>query len=308
MRLLQNTQNNLVRRLLAITILTIATNAILTLIAQPASYWRSPGTAIRFDGLTIHSSTNPMFDFFLGRGWLAYLTCVALLAAVVWLIVAALPKRLALVAEFTVILGLCYCGSNWIVVRCNTGTTGAWLCVAFVAFLLAAAVLPSLDLADNHELTRLCWLMALATAIDAAFTLIGQPATYWQNTATVHEGNPIARHFLEIGWWAYLSYILVWIAIPWLIALRASRLTGWTIVFAFTLGGLFGGSNWLFYVWRLGLQAPILYALLLSILIGQLVLKRDHRTPSNARSSDPAPLPPSHRTANPEPRGVFDCC
>jgi len=306
--MVQTTEAHLVRRLLGTALLMIAINAFLTLVAQPPSYWHSPQSAIRFDGLAIHSSTNPMFDFFLGRGWPTYLACVALFAAVVCLIVAALPKRLAIVAELTVTFALCDCGSNWIVVRWNTGTTGAWIYVAFVAFLLAAAVLPSLDQADHHALTRLSWLMALATAIDAAFTLIGQPATYWQNTATVHEGNPIAKFFLEIGWWAYLAYILVWTAIPWLITLRASRLAGWAIVFAFTLGGLLGGSNWLFYVWRLGLQTPILYALLLSILIVQLVLKRDHQAPSRARSSDPAPPTPSHRPANPEPRGVFDCC
>ena len=41
------------------------------------------------------------------------------------------------------------------------------------------------------------------------------------------------------------------------------------------LGGFCGASNWLFYEWRLGLQAPLIYAMLLSIVIVGLVLKHD---------------------------------
>lgn len=304
----QKTQSNLVRRLLGTTILMIATNAFLTLIAQPSSYWISPQTAIRFDRLAIHSSTNPMFDFFLGHGWPAYLACVALYAAAVWLLVSLLPNRLAIVTELTVILGLCYCGSNWVVVRWNTGTAGASLYVTTVAILLAAAIVPTIDDCDSTGLTRLCWLMALATAIDGIFTLIGQPASYWLNTATVHEANPMARYFLEIGWWAYAAYILIWIAVPWLIAIRASRLTGWAIAFAFALGGLFGGSNWLFYVWRLGLQAPVIFGMILSILIVRLVLRRDQSASSGAHSQIDSQGPASKRADEVISRGVFDCC
>ena len=241
----------------------IATNAVLTLIAQPSSYWRFPQTAIRFDGLAIHSSTNPMFDFFLGHGWPAYLGGVALFAAAVWLMVSLLPKKLAIVAELTVILALCYCGSNWVTVRWNTGTGGAVLYEVAVAILLVNVVLPSIDERDRDGLRRLCWLMAFATAIDCIFTLIGQPASYWQNPLTVHEANPMSKYFLEHGWWAYAAYNVAEIAVPWIFALRASRSTGWAIAFAVALGGLFGGSNWLFYEWRLGLQAPVVYGCLL---------------------------------------------
>jgi len=70
----------LVKRLRWTAIVLVAFGAALTLAAQPSRFWSLPKTAIRFDGLPIHSSTNPMFDFFLGHGWLAYLAGVGLYA------------------------------------------------------------------------------------------------------------------------------------------------------------------------------------------------------------------------------------
>jgi hypothetical protein len=284
--MVQTSEARFVSRLFGITLLLIAAGAVLTLAAQPPSFWSHPQTAIRFDGLPIHSATNPMFDFFLGRGWIVYLAGVSLYAAVVWLVVTVLPKKLAMAAELTVILGLCYCGSNWIVVRWNTGTGGALLYASAVAILLAVAVLPSGDDRDRAALKRLCWVMALTTAIDAIFTLIGQPASYWQNPATVYEGNPASKFFLEEGWWAYAVYNVVEIAVPWFLALRIAPMAGWALAFGVALGGLFGGSNWLFYVWRLGLQAPIVYAALLSIAVVWLVLNRRRGATVDELSAD----------------------
>ncbi len=273
--MVQTTEADLVTRLLGITILLIAAGAVLTLAAQPSSFWSLPQTAVRFDGLAIHSSTNPMFDFFLGRGWPAYLAGVSLYGAAVWLMVAVLPKRLAMVAEFTVILGLSYCGSNWIVVRWHTGIGGAALYVAAVAIVLAAAVFPSVEDREQDGLRRLCWVMALTITIDGVFTLMGQPASYWQNRATVHEANPMSKFFLEKGWWAFAAYILAQIAGPWLLLVRLPPVTGWALAFGVAIGGFCGGSNWLFYEWRLGLQAPVVYGMLLSIVIVWLVLKHN---------------------------------
>lgn len=265
----------LLKRLSWTAIVLIGAGAVLTLTAQPSSFWNSPGTAIRFDGLPIYSSTNPMFDFFLGHGWLAYLAGVALYGTVIWAVGALLPKRLAIVLEFTVILGLCYTGSNWIVVRWHTGTGGAVFYIVGVAIVLTRAVLPAIGDRDGETLRWLCWLMALTTTIDGAFTLVGQPASYWRNQMMVHEANPLAKFFLEKGWWAYAAYIMVLIAVPWLLARRVSRDTGWVIVLGTTLGGLFGGSNWLFYEWRLGLQAPLIYGMFLSLLIVGPLWKRN---------------------------------
>ena len=231
--------------------------------------------------LPIHSSTNPMFDFFLGRGLLAYLAAVVLYGALVWFAVAVLPRRLALVAEFVVILGLCYSASNWIVVRWQTGTGGAVLFVAALAIALSAVMTPSSEYRDNSGLRRLCWIMAFAVAIDCIFTLLGQPASYWQNSATVFEANPASKYFLEQGWWAYAVYNLAEIGVPWFLVSRTQPATGWAIAFGMALGGFCGGSNWLFYVWRLGFLAPLVYATLLSIAIAWWVLKRNpHATPN----------------------------
>jgi hypothetical protein len=276
----------LVRRLRWIAIVLVAAGAALTLAAQPSTFWSLPTSAIRFDGLPIHSSTNPMFDFFLGQGWRAYLAGVGLYGATIWFLAAVLPKRLAIVAELTVILGLCYSESNWVVVRWHTGTAGAEFFFAGIAFVLTMAVLPAIHDREGEGLRRLCWLMAFTTTVDGAFTLIGQPASYWRETQTVHEANPLAKFFLETGWWAYAAYIAAVIAVPWLVSIRVSRGTGWVIVLGVTLGGLFGGSNWLFYEWRLGLQAPILYSMALSFIVVWLCLKGNQAAKPGERPND----------------------
>ncbi|MGH9564073.1 MAG: hypothetical protein ACRD3S_21680, partial [Terracidiphilus sp.] len=249
----------LVHRLCRTILIQTAVGAALTLAAQPPSYWTNPQTAIRFDGLPINSATNPMFDFLLGRGWLAYLVCVILFGTAVWLITKAFPKKPAIVAEFAILLGLCYSGSTWLAVRWHMGVGGTTLYVTALAITLAIVLGPVLDDREMSRLKRLRWVMALAIAVDAVCTLLGQPANYWHNTATVYEGNPASKFFLEEGWWAYAAYNLVEIGAPWLLAVRVAPVTGWAIAFGMMLGGFCGGSNWLFFVWRLGLQAPLIY-------------------------------------------------
>jgi hypothetical protein len=276
----------LVKRLRWTAIVLVAFGAALTLAAQPSRFWSLPKTAIRFDGLPIHNTTNPMFDFFLGHGWLAYLAGVGLYGAIIWLLPTVLPKRLAMVTELAVILGLSYSESNWVVVRWHTGTAGAEFYIAGVALVLTLAVLPVVHDREGEGLRLLCWLMTLTTTVDGAFTLNGQPASYWRDTLTVHEANPLAKFFLETGWWAYAAYIVALIAVPWFLSMRVPRGTGWVIVLGMTLGGLFGGSNWLFYEWRLGLQAPILYSLVLSLMIVWLLLKGNQAAKPGERPND----------------------
>ena len=276
----------LVKRLRWTAIVLVAFGAALTLAAQPSRFWSLPKTAIRFDGLPIHNTTNPMFDFFLGHGWLAYLAGVGLYGAIIWLLPTVLPKRLAMATELAVILGLSYSESNWVVVRWHTGTAGAEFYIAGVALVLTLAVLPVVHDREGEGLRRLCWLMTLTTTVDGAFTLNGQPASYWRDTLTVHEANPLAKFFLETGWWAYAAYIVALIAVPWFLSMRVPRGTGWVIVLGTTLGGLFGGSNWLFYEWRLGLQAPILYSLILSLMIVWLLLKGNQAAKPGERPND----------------------
>jgi hypothetical protein len=284
--LTQIDEPQLVKRLRWTAIVLVAFGAALTLAAQPSRFWSLPKTAIRFDGLPIHNTTNPMFDFFLGHGWLAYLAGVGLYGAIIWLLPTVLPKRLAMVTELAVILGLSYSESNWVVVRWHTGTAGAEFYIAGVALVLTLAVLPVVHDREGEGLRRLCWLMTLTTTVDGAFTLNGQPASYWRDTLTVHEANPLAKFFLETGWWAYAAYIVALIAVPWFLSMRVPRGTGWVIVLGTTLGGLFGGSNWLFYEWRLGLQAPILYSLVLSLMIVWLLLKGNQAAKPGERPND----------------------
>jgi hypothetical protein len=62
------TDDRIVKRLRWIMLGVMLFSVINTLIGQPKSFWYAPESAIRGDGLSIHNSTNPTFEFFLGHG------------------------------------------------------------------------------------------------------------------------------------------------------------------------------------------------------------------------------------------------
>jgi hypothetical protein len=56
-------------------------------------------------------------------------------------------------------------------------------------------------------------------------------------------------------------------------------------IFAFTLGAFAGGSNWFFYEWRLGMQAPVIYGVVLSGIIVALAFSKDE-TPADSQKPE----------------------
>ena len=212
----------MVGRLRWVMLAVMLFSMVATLVGQPAEFWSHPGQAIRFDGLSIYDHTNHKFEFFLGYGWAPYLTaCLAYFAAA-FALVSALPDRLGLIATFSFILGHFYGGENWLAVRWHAGAGGGLtLYSCALAAAVALAVLPTLSDA-RFVLMRLRWIAVAALLLDFSNTLLGQPHSYWQNPATVHEGNALSRYFLTHGWATFCVYDAAYcgVILRWLLRFR----------------------------------------------------------------------------------------
>jgi hypothetical protein len=252
---------------------------VLTLAGQPTAFWGHPGLAIRGDGLGIHDPTNHSFEFFLGYGWLAYLACSATYVAVAFLLVSVLPRRAALVLLFTVTLGHVYTGTNWLAIRWHGGMLASFIYGLGLGFPLAVVV--GRVARGGSELNRrLGWIAVAALLVDMSFTLLGQPDSYWSHPGTAYEGNVVSRYFLFHGWVSFAAYDIVYALGLYVMITALPRLAGLAVAFGFLLGHFDGASNWLFFVWRQGMEAVLAYACLLSVALVALAFEsRSPKTP-----------------------------
>jgi len=274
MSLFKFTNDTVVRRLRAVMIGAMLFTMVNALAGQPRGFWRDPQTAIRGDGLSIHNVVNHTFDLFLGKGWLPYtLACLAYLA-LAFITVSILPRKAALIVNLSVIFGHFFAASNWLAVRWHLGFDAVALYGLLTGTGIAAAVSPISSPAGDQTIKRLRWLMIGVMLFDPVVTLLGQPASYWARPETVYEGNPFWRSFMMRGW---LSYVLVdltyCLGAFWLVS-SVPKFYAVVGIFAFMFGHFIGASNWLFYVWRLGIEAPIIYGVVLSSIIVFLSFRR----------------------------------
>ena len=238
---------------------------ITTLAGQPQQFWNHPESAMRFDGLSIFSHINHKFEFFIAYGWKWYVVSCLVYFVGAFALVSVLPARVALIAIFTLIFGHFYVETSWLATRWHSGYVGTTI------YACAVAIGLTLSIADppRHLLTmrRLSWIAAGALAVDCFNTLLGQPHSYWLNPATVYEGNLISRFFLLHGWWAYCAYDGAYCGLILLLAAVLPRRSAMICTFTFLLAGYEGASNWFFYVWRMGIGAVLLYAVVLSTVL-----------------------------------------
>ncbi len=256
-----------------VMVAAIAFSTLLTLLGQPESFWRDPATAIRGDGLSIHATTNHTFEFFLGHGAPLFLVANLLYMATALFVVSRLPRTLALIAIVTAIFAHGYGATNWLVVRFHFGLGGGiTTCAILLGVLLSFAVLPT-STQPRAVINAWRWLMVAMLFVDATNTLLGQPASYWRNPVTVHEGNALSHFLLSHGWIYYLGYDLVEAAGKLVLVAILPVPAAFVCVFAFTFGNFIGASNWFFYVWRLGWGAVVAHALVLSTLMVLLAFR-----------------------------------
>jgi hypothetical protein len=264
--MIQFTDDLIVKRLRWVMLGVMLFSMIATLAGQPRVFWTSPERAIRFDGLSIYDHTNHKFEFFLGHGWEAYLLACAVYFGAAFALVSVLPRRPALIAMFSFIFGHFYGGSNRLAVRWHYGVVGPMAYQFAPAIFLTLAAFP---VPENARLAqkRLPWVAVGVLLLDFANTLIGQPHSYWQHPETVHEANALSRMFLLHGWFAFSLYAVAYCFVILWLASALPRTAAVICVFAFVFAGYGGAANWFFYEWRMGMEAPVLLGIALSVAI-----------------------------------------
>jgi hypothetical protein len=267
MQLIKFPDDQVVKRLRWVMIGAMLFSIVNTLSGQPESFWRNPETAIRGDGLSIHNATNHTFDFFLGQGWQAYLIASLIYLLALFLIVSMLPRRAALTTMIAVVFAHFFGACNWLAVRWHLGMTAPTLYSLVLGPMIVFAAFPTASPNSDRILRRLLWVMVGVILLDMFNTLLGQPTSYWLHPETLNESNMIARFFMTRGWYAYLFMNLIYISVAFLLGSMLPRMWALICVFCFILVGFIGGSNWFFFHWRMGMEAPVIYGILLSAII-----------------------------------------
>ena len=267
------THDPIVRRLRWVMLGAMLFSMINTLAGQPESYWHHPETAIRGDGMSIANATNRTFDFFLGHGWQAYLAASAVYLAAAFFLVSILPRMVALIAVFSVLFGHFFGAANWLTVRWHFGMPAFALYGALLGAALAAAAFPEAGAAAVAG-KRLRWVMLAAIILDYAVTLFGQPASYWLHPETVIEDDQMFRVFMLRGWTASVLFELFYLAVAFLLVSVLNATPALICLFAYLFGHYYGASTWLFFPWRLGMEAPVVYGILLSAIIVLMALPK----------------------------------
>ena len=259
-----------------------------TLSGQPESYWHHPETAIRGDGLSIGNETNHSFDFFLGRGWVPYLLACLIYLSAAFSFVSLLPRKAALTAIFSFLFGHFFEANNWLVVRWHLGLNATTMYGFVLATIIVFAIFPTMSSTAGQIVKRLRWVMLVPMFLDMINTLVGQPSSYWLNGETAHEANEVSRFFLIRGWYAYVSWDIIYFAAAfWFVSILPRRLA-LICIFIFTFVHFVGASNWFFYEWRMGIETPAIFGVILSILITLLAFLTPNKTSTQDSSSNEA--------------------
>jgi hypothetical protein len=275
---IQFTDDPIVKRLRWLMLGVMLFSMVATLSGQPPDFLAHPEGAIRFDGLSIYDLTNHKFEFFLGHGWEAYVVACSVYFGAAFALVSILPRRLALIAIFSFIFGHFYGGSNWLAVRWHSGVLGPMAYSFVPSILLTLAAFPSPE-NPRGAVKRLPWVAVGALLLDFTCTLIGQPRGYWQHPEMVHEANALSRLFLLHGWFAFCLYDAAYCLVILWLASTLPRTAALICTFAFIFGGYGGAANWFFYEWRMGMEAPILLGVALSLAVVGVAFPATRRVP-----------------------------
>jgi len=307
MALIKFTDDPIVKRLRWAMMAVMLFSLFNTLSGQPESFWHHPETAIRGDGLSIQNKTNHTFEFFLGHGWQAYLPACIVYFAIACLIVSIVPRTVAMIAIFSFILGHYFGASNWLAVRWHLGVAGPLIYGIVLGAVLAFTAFPEAENIDP-AIKRLRWLVVIMIFSDLTATLIGQPGSYWHHPETMHEGNAVSRLFLGYGWWAFFLYDVGYAWGAFLLVSKLPRMAALICAFAFILAHFNGVSCWFFYVWRMGMEAPVIYGTILGIVIVLLAFCRSrtaNKTP--IKSPEPADSGTLGQSETPVTKRVTGC-
>jgi hypothetical protein len=131
--------------------------------------------------------------------------------------------------------------------------------------------------------------MVCTMLFDFCITLAGQPSSYWHHPHTVREGNGFFRYFFSHGLSAFILAMLVYISVVFFLVSILPRRLALVSIFAFIFGHYYGASGWLEYYWHFGINAPIIYGIILGVVFVQLAFSTpDKKKTKNLLSDDPA--------------------
>jgi hypothetical protein len=199
------------------------------------------------------------------------------------------------VTAFSFIFGHYFGGSNWLAVRWHLGVAGPTVYGILLSAIIALFAFSAADV-PNAIISRLRWVMLATMVLDYTITLAGQPGSFWHHPETMRESNQLARLFLGQGWLGYLLYAVLLVLGTFLLLQVLPRLIALICVFATILGGFLGSSNWLFFDWRMGMQTPVIYGIVLSLGVVAFAIP--------AQKDRAEPLPFSMRGASGNPPRV----
>lgn len=119
----------------------------------------------------------------------------------------------------------------------------------------------------DKGIRRLRWVMVGALLGDLGITLVGQPASYWRNPATVHESNSLIKPFLTSG--AAPTLLGMAVGVVGLLYTVSVLPKKWALklILAVTLSGYYGISSWLMYDYRLGSAAEMIGAVVFAVIL-----------------------------------------
>jgi len=143
--------------------------------------------------------------------------------------------------------------------------------------------------ATDPTVRRLRWVMIGSILFDLGITLAGQPSSYFHDPHTVNELNGFFSYFYIHGLSAFILTILIYPTLVFCLVSVLPRRLALVTAFAFTLGHYFGASTWLVYHWQFGINAPIIYGVILSVLFVHLAFPSpDKANAKNLQSDEPA--------------------
>jgi hypothetical protein len=278
MPLFKFTTDQIVKRLRWVMIAAIIFSVGNTLVGQPENFWYHPETAIRGDGLSIYNTTNHTFDFYLGLGWQAYLMTSLIYLLGVFLFVTILPRRAALIAIFSFIFGHFLGATNWLATHWHLGTNSSSIYAIVLVPVIVFSAFPEINSNTDHIIKRLYWVMLVPMLCDMICTLIGQPAGYWLHPEVAHEANQVSRFFLTQGWYAFIFMFLIFFSVIFLLVSILPRRFALMLVFYFMLVDFVGTSCWFFYEWRMGMETPVIFGIIISVIIVSLAFPISNNT------------------------------
>ena len=109
--------------------------------------------------------------------------------------------------------------------------------------------------------------MVCVILTDIINTLLGQPKSYWQHPETGAEYNRLIRLIVTQGHLPFVLFLLLYLAGAFLVVSLLPRRLSLIALFSFILCHYFGASTWWVYHWGYGMQASIIYGIILAVVL-----------------------------------------